>query len=184
SSSDDFNSYYYYSNFNLTDDLLFAARVLEPFLGDLYMERDGDTHTISLNRLELFKIIRDFSEGESLYYTGIPGDYSDFLNAVPAADYTLRIREEDGVIASMELDIHAKIEYESYDGEEPDVVEFRCKASAEAQKASVDYSLAVDRPEFSAWNFRLHADAVRAPTDETPRTAPPDGAKIVSPDEL
>jgi hypothetical protein len=169
--------------FSRSDDLLRAARILAPFLGDAYMEQDGDTHTISLNRLELFNIFRRFAEEETMYVGGFT-DYAEFLKAVPAAGYTLRIREQDGAPASMELEINAKVKMESYDGE-IDTVEFHYNVSAEARKGSVDYGIVLDFPsEGLGGSFVLHADAVSAPTDETPRTAPPDGAKIVSIDEL
>ena len=171
------------SNFSHSDDLLRAARILAPLLGDAYMEQDGDTHTISLNRLELFNIFRRFAEEETMYVGGF-ADYAEFLKAVPAAGYTLRIREQDGAPASVELEINAKVKMESYDGE-TDTVEFHYNVSAEAQKGSVDYGIVLDFPSESfGGSFVLHADTVSAPTDETPRTAPPDGAKIVSIDEL
>ncbi|MDR0615666.1 MAG: copper amine oxidase N-terminal domain-containing protein [Synergistaceae bacterium] len=172
---------FYNVNFSRSDDLLRAARALAPFLGDVYMERDGDTHTISLNRLELFSIFRKLAD-EGTMYIGVFDDYAGFLEAVPAADYTLRIREKGGAPASVELAVNVKTLEETYDGETR-TVEFHCDAGAEAQKASVDCSASFDLPSETA-NFVFHADAVSAPADKAPRTAPPDGAKVILADEL
>ncbi|MDR2771076.1 MAG: copper amine oxidase N-terminal domain-containing protein, partial [Clostridiales Family XIII bacterium] len=170
-------------SFNRAKNLLRTARLLAPFVGDLYMEKEGDTHVISLNRLELFNIIKRLSAEESMNI-GDLANYAEFLKTVPSANYSLRIREADGVPASAELTVNLKLKIATYD-DEAEVVEFRYNMRAEPQKASADYSITVDAPsEAVEGTLRVHADGVSAPTDETPRPAPPAGSKVVSTDEL
>jgi hypothetical protein len=165
--------------FKALRDITLAA---EPFLGDLYMEKNGDVRTINLNRLELFNVFRQFEEEDVLY--GVPTDYLDFLATVPAASYTLRITERQGAPFSAELAVHAKINTDSYRGER-DTFEFKYDLTAEPQKASTDYSITVDAPSSAVeGSIRFHADAVSAETNKKPRTVPPAGSEIVSGDDL
>ncbi|MDR2089566.1 MAG: copper amine oxidase N-terminal domain-containing protein [Clostridiales Family XIII bacterium] len=158
-----------------------AARMLVPFLGDDYMETNGNVHTISLNRMEIFNVLGKIEEEGSLFFMDF-ADYADFLATVPVANYTLRIAEKDGVPASAELSVNAKIN-QGY-GEGDEYIEFHCDLAAEPQKSRVDYSIGADMGGEGAGTFRVHADAVSAPTDKAPRTAPPAGSKIVSSDAL
>jgi hypothetical protein len=49
----------------------------------------------------------------------------------------------------------------------------------------VDYSIAIENLEsIKSMELSVHADAVSAPTDETPRTEPPARAKVISIDDL
>jgi hypothetical protein len=171
----------YDGDFDRSADVRRAARTLAPFLGDDYMETNGSVHTISLNRLEIFNVFGKLEEENRLFFMGFE-DYANFLAAVPVANYTLRIAEKDGVPASVELSVNAKLKQYYEEGDE--YVEFHCDLAAEPQKARVDYSIGADMGGEGAGTFRVHADAVSAPTDKAPRTAPPAGSKIVSSDAL
>jgi hypothetical protein len=169
-------------DFDRGESLLLVARVLEPFLGDAYMKKNGDVHEISLNRLELFNIARKLSEEGDFFDVG---DYAEFLATVPAANYALRIGTTDGTPSSMEIAVNVKFKLESYSDEEDGYMEFHYNANAAPQKASVDYSISIsDSGPFEEGSFHAYAGVVYAQTDETPRTAPPAGSKVVSADDL
>jgi hypothetical protein len=179
---DPFGSYAFYRSAGVFFD---TARMMEPFLGDAYMEKRGDTYTIDLNRLELFNVFSKIEKETELYLFDVD-DYADFLSEVAAAHYTLRIGTKGGVPESMEIAINAKLKLDSYSDADDGYIEFRYGASASPQKASADYSISVKDADamLSEGSLQMHVDAVIAPTDEEPRTAPPAGSKVVSFEEL
>jgi hypothetical protein len=167
------------------ESLIFTAHAMAPFFGDEYMEKKGDVHTISLNRLELFNILRKLNnefEGDAF---GFYSDYAEFLAAVPVANYTLHITEKAGVIDAMDVAVNVKLKPDTYsDDEEPTFIEFHCGAAVTSQgDATFDYDVSVSAAQGTG-AFTLHMDAASAPTDETPRVAPPTGATIIPSDEL
>ncbi|MDR2132105.1 MAG: copper amine oxidase N-terminal domain-containing protein [Clostridiales Family XIII bacterium] len=171
------------SDFNRIERVRDFARFLEPFFGDAYMETSGNVHTISLNRLEIFNVLEKFAEEDEIsFFT--PSDYAEFLSSVPVANYTLRITDKSGAADSIELSLNAKIKQDYGYDEDDEYVEFHYDVAGDAQKARVDYSIIADMGPEVAGTFKLHADVVVSPTDKTPRTAPPAGSKIVSPDDL
>jgi hypothetical protein len=172
-----------FGNLNRYAQLRGVARVIEPFLGDIYMEKSGNVHTISLNRLELFNIFRKLSEEQDEFYFMDYISNQELLAAVPVANYTLRIEEKDGAPFSTELVVNVKVQGDLY-LEGDDSVEVHYSLATDPQKANVDYSISIDAPSSVVGAFQLHVDAVSAETDKTPRTAPPAGSKVVSSDEL
>jgi hypothetical protein len=178
-------SYYstYYSDFNRYESLISTARALAPFLGDAYMEKKGDVHTISLNRLELFNILRKPGGELGGVSFGYYDDYAEFLAAVPVANYTLHITEKDGAFDSMDIAANVKLKLDTYYDEEPIYVEFHCDAAAAARDVTLDYDVSVSGAQGTG-ALTLHMDAASEPADKTPRTAPPAGATIIPSDEL
>jgi hypothetical protein len=177
-----FNYASYGPNFDRVSPLLRTSRILAPFLGDAYMEKNGDTYTISLNRLELFNIFRKLSNEEDMYIPSI-ATYTDFSAGVPIANYKLEIKEKNSAPASLELVINAKLKdsYYNNDGDGSGEFHYSLIADLEAQKTTVDYSIAIENLEsIKSMELSVHADAVSAPTDETPRIEPPARAKVIS----
>jgi hypothetical protein len=171
--------------FDRISPLLTVSRILAPFLGDEYMEKNGNTYTISLNRLELFNIFRKLSNEEDMYILDV-SDYTEFSASVPVANYKLEIKEKDGAPASLELVINTKIKMDDYYGDDGSVeFHYSLTSESEAGKTNVDYSISAENyGPIESGEFSVHADAVSAPTDETPRTEPPARAKIISIDDL
>jgi hypothetical protein len=174
---------------NRIDSLRIATRALAPFFGDAYMEKSGDVHTISMNRLELFNIFRQLSKNQEKY--NIMGvdvyDYAEFTANIPVANYKLKITEKDGVPVSIELAVNVKVKTDDYYSDDDGYIEFHCALTSESEtrKATADYSIAAENyGPLESGELSLHIDAVSAPTDETPRTKPPAKAKIISIDEL
>jgi hypothetical protein len=176
---------YYVAGFDRVEYLLGAARVLAPFLGDEYMEKNGDTYTISLNRLELFNIFKKLSDNYGMYIPNIY-NYAEFSASVPVANYKLAITEKDGAPDSIELVINAKVKQDDYYGDDASVeFHYNLTAESEARKTNVDYSIAAENyGPIESGEISIHADAVSAPTDGTPRTEPPARAKIISVEDL
>jgi hypothetical protein len=173
-------SYSYYSGLNRIEYLRAAVRLLEPFLGDLYMEKNGDVYTISLNRLELFNIFRRLSNDEDIYIGGY--DYAEMLADIPVANYKLEIKEKNGAPVSVEIAVNAKFKTESYYYSEDGYVEFHygLASELEARNVSVDFSIAAENLDgIESGEFSVHVDAVSAPTNETPRAKPPAGVRTV-----
>jgi hypothetical protein len=122
---------------------------------------------------------------EDLY--GNSAYYAELLENTPIANYTLRITEKDGAAASMEITVNFKTKMPYYFSDTDDsYMEFHYNITAEAQKATADYSITVNDilDGLNEATFRVHADATSVPTDEAPRTAPPKGAKVFSIYEL
>jgi hypothetical protein len=177
--------YTYTPDFDKVDSLRRSARVLAPFIGDAYMEKNGDTYTISLNRLELFNVFRKLSNEEDMYIPGIY-DYAEFLAGIPVANYKLEIKEKDGAPVSTELVVNVKVKTDEYYSDSGSIeFHYNLTADSEARKATVDYSIAAEYlGPIESGEISIHADAASAPTDETPRTEPPARAKVISIEDL
>jgi hypothetical protein len=103
------------------------------------------------------------------------------------ANYTLRVIEEDGAPASMELSVNAKVSTDLilFQDDENGYVELHYDVAGGQRNASVDISVSVENAgPIEKGSFRAHVDAVSAPTDETPRAKPPAGARTVPFSEL
>jgi hypothetical protein len=176
-----FNYSDYAWSFDRVEQLYKVARLLEPFLGDIYMEKIGDVYTISLNRLELFNIFRRLANDEDIYIGGY--DYTEMLADIPVANYKLEIKEKNGAPVSMGIAVNAKFKTDDYYYDDDGYIEFHCGwvIDSESRKTSADYSIAAENYGLmEKGEFSVHIDAVSAPTDETPRTKPPANARTVS----